>query len=306
MKGARTAEAALVSNTVVWGATFILVKVALEDISPILFLAIRFSIAAIVLAAIFRPDFRKLRRPAVLLAGVFLFAGYLLQTIGLQYTTAPKSAFITGLTSVMAPLLAALVYRNRPLVAEVAGILMALAGLGLMTLGGPIGSVNRGDLLTVLCAFAFAAYIVAVGHFSEQMSFELLSVVQIVTAAGLGLSMFWWAEKPHLVWRPAVIYAILITGLFATALAFTVQAWAQRYVSATRTALIYMLEPVFAWVTSFVVAGEGLAGRAAAGAALILGGVLLAEMKPWNSRQHPLILGDLPQAYRDAGKHAEE
>jgi drug/metabolite transporter (DMT)-like permease len=213
--------------------------------------------------------------------------GYLLQTVGLRLTTAPKSAFITGLCSVMVPLLAALVYRIRPQAPELAGVFAATAGLGLMTLEGPLGSMGRGDLLTLGCAVAFAAHIVTQGHFSEEMSFELLAVSQIVSAAVLALSLFWWVETPAIVWRPTVVYAILITGLLATAGAFTLQAWAQRHTTATRTALIFTLEPLFAWVTSYVLVGEGLSGRAAAGAVLILGGVLWVEVKPWNPRQHP-------------------
>jgi drug/metabolite transporter (DMT)-like permease len=119
------------------------------------------------------------------------------------------------------------------------------------------------------------------------MGFELLSVAQVGAAAVSALSLFWWAETPRVQWQPAVVWAILITGLLATALAFTIQAWAQRYTTSTRTALIYTLEPVFAWVTSYVLAGEGLSGRAAVGAALILGGVVLVEMKPLNPRLHP-------------------
>jgi drug/metabolite transporter (DMT)-like permease len=188
----------------------------------------------------------------------------------------------------MVPLLAALVYRNRPQVSEVAGVLVATAGLGLMTIeGAAAGSVSRGDLLTFFCAIGFAAHIVTLGHFSENMRFQLLSVAQVGTAAVLALSSFWWAETPHVRWRPAVICAILVTGLFATALAFTIQAWAQQYTTSTRTGLIYMLEPVFAWITSYCMVGEGLSGRAAAGAALILGGVVLVELKPWNPRLHP-------------------
>jgi drug/metabolite transporter (DMT)-like permease len=187
----------------------------------------------------------------------------------------------------MVPLLAALVYKSRPQISEVVGVLVALAGLGLMTLQGEIGAMSRGDLLTLLCAVAFAAHIVTVGHFSEKMSFEILSVTQIGAAAVLASSLFWWAETPHVEWRAAVVYAILITGLLATALAFTVQAWALRYTTSSRAALIYMLEPVIAWVTSYFLAGEGLSGRAAAGAALILSGVAVVEMKPLNSRPHP-------------------
>jgi drug/metabolite transporter (DMT)-like permease len=271
------------------------VKAALVDVTPLLFLALRFSLATGALLALFRGSrrvpFSGKAAAAGALAGVFLFSGYLFQTLGLQLTTAPRSAFITGLTSVMVPLLAALVYRNRPQVSEVAGVLVATAGLGLMTLqsagAGAGGSISRGDLLTFFCAIGFAAHIVTLGHFSENMRFQLLSVAQIGAAAVLALSSFWWAETPHVRWRPAVICAILVTGLLATALAFTIQAWAQQYTTSTRTGLIYMLEPVFAWITSYCIMGEGLSGRAAAGAALILGGVVLVELKPLNPRQHP-------------------
>jgi drug/metabolite transporter (DMT)-like permease len=291
----RKAEAALVLNTVVWGATFVLVKAALLYISPLLFLALRFSLATGALLALFRGPrrvpFTGKAVAAGALAGIFLFSGYLFQTLGLRLTTAPKSAFITGLTSVMVPLLAALVYRSRPQVSEVAGVLVATAGLGLMTLesagAGAAGPISRGDLLTFFCAIGFAAHIVTLGHFSENMRFQVLSVAQVGAAAVLALSSFWWAEAPHVQWRPAVICAILVTGLLATALAFTIQAWAQQYTTSTRTGLIYMLEPVFAWITSYCIVGEGLSGRAAAGAALILGGVVLVELKPLNPRLHP-------------------
>jgi drug/metabolite transporter (DMT)-like permease len=187
----------------------------------------------------------------------------------------------------MVPVLAALVYRIRPQVSEVAGLLVATVGMGLMTLHGSIGAIGRGDLLTLLCAFGFAAHIVTQGHFAERASFELLSITQIATSAVWAWALLWWVEKPHAQWRPSVVCAILVTGLLATALAFTIQAWAQRYTTSTRTALIYMLEPVTAWLTSYFLAGEGLSGRAAAGAGLILGGVVLVEVKPWNSRPHP-------------------
>ena len=218
--------------------------------------------------------------------GVFLFAGYLLQTVGLQSTTPPKSAFLTGLATVMVPLLAALVYKIKPRISEVAGVLAATLGMGLMTLEGPIGSIGRGDLLTFGGAIAFSAHIVATGHFAEQIGYEVLSVTQVGAAALSALSLVWWVETPRIQWQPLVVWAILITGLLCTALAFTIQAWAQHYTTSTRTALIYALEPVVAWITSFCIAGEGLSGQAAAGAALILSGVLLVEMKPFQARQH--------------------
>jgi drug/metabolite transporter (DMT)-like permease len=287
----RAAEAALVFCTVLWGSTFVLVKAALADVSPVLFVALRFTVATAALAAVFPRAALPWRSwktaGAGAVTGVFLFSGYLFQTIGLRLTTAPRSAFLTGLTSAVAPMLAALVYRIRPQVSEVMGVLIATAGLFLMTLPGVVGPLRTGDLLTVCGAVGYAAQIVAMGHFREKMSFEMLSVIQSAVSAMLGWALFWWVETPYVAWRPAVIWAILITGLLCTAFALSVLAWAQRYTSPARTALILMLEPVVAWMTSYFIAGEGLSGRAAAGAALILGGVAMVEWKPLSSRPHP-------------------
>jgi drug/metabolite transporter (DMT)-like permease len=295
------ADLALGFNAVIWGVTFVLVKGALRDISPVLFLALRFSLATVALAAIFRWQShwqsrgRQRVRPtgkmlaAGSLIGIFLFLGYLFQTVGLQSTTPPKSAFLTGLATVMVPLLGALVYRIKPRMVEVAGVLTATLGMGLMTLEGPIGSiasVSRGDVLTFFGAVAFSAHIVATGHFAEQIGYEVLSLTQIGAAAVASLSLFWWVETPRVQWHALTVCAILITGLLCTALAFTVQAWAQHYTTSTRTALIYALEPVVAWITSYCLVGEGLSGQGATGAALILGGVLIVEMKPFDSREH--------------------
>ncbi|MGA2118414.1 MAG: DMT family transporter [Bryobacteraceae bacterium] len=295
MSRSQAADAALVWNTLVWGSTFVLVKNALAGISPLLFLALRFSLATAILLVLFGGLGKGPYTPKALAAGTvtgtFLFAGYLFQTWGLRLTSPPKSAFLTGLNTVMVPLLAALVYKIKPQRSELLGVLAATAGLALMTLqasaGSGFGLINRGDLLTIVCALAFAAHIVTLGHFSEQVGFELLSLMQVGVAALWSLALFGWVEPPYWQWRPSVVYAILITGILATAAAFTIQAWAQQYTTATRTALIYMLEPVFAVITSYLVAGEGLSARAAVGAGLILGGVLLVELKPLNPRPHP-------------------
>lgn len=283
------AEAALFFNTLVWGATFVLVKAALGHISPVLFLALRFSLATLVLLPLLlrRPRLEARAAAAGALCGIFLLAGFLFQTLGLRLTTAPKSAFVTGLTSVMVPFVAALVYRIRPQASELAGILIATGGLALLTLNRPAGAVNPGDLLTVLGAVAFSAHIVTLGHFSERMSFEVLSITQVGAAALGAVILSWRAGPPRVDWRPEVVWAVLITGILATGLAFTIQAWAMQYTTASRTALIFMFEPVAAWATSFWLTGEGLSARGAAGAALILLGILMVELKPLRQRQHP-------------------
>ncbi len=291
--GARwRAELALAAVTLIWGATFVLVKQALDDVSTLLFLTLRFSLAGLALLAAFRGRYgggprlaRGLR--GGLLAGTLLFAGYVFQTTGLRHTTPSKSAFITGLYVVLVPILATAVYRKAPLLPEAAGVLLAGAGMALMTLEPDTLAIGRGDLLTLGCALAYAGHILALGRFSAGGSFEVLSVTQIGVAALLAGGTFWWAETPYFRLSWTLLAAVAVTGLLATALAFTVQAWAQQHTTATRTALLFALEPVFAWVTSFLVAGEVLSRRAALGAALILGGILLAELKPFARRRHP-------------------
>jgi drug/metabolite transporter (DMT)-like permease len=184
-------------------------------------------------------------------------------------------------------LVAALVYRTRPRLVEIVGVLCATAGLGLLTLPGSTLAIGRGDLLTLVCAFSYAAHIVTVGHYSGSVPFETLAVAQVGTAALLALASFWWFEPPFVHWGAGLIVATLFAGLVATAAAFTVQAWAQQYTTSTRTALIYALEPVFAWITSFIVIGETLSARMAGGAVLILTGILLVELKPAGVKGHP-------------------
>jgi drug/metabolite transporter (DMT)-like permease len=286
----RPAEAALALNTVLWGATFVLIKAALQNISPVLFLLCRFLLASATLIVIFRKDLRSspFSRTA-LIPGLFLFAGFFFQTQGLRFTTPAKSAFLTGLTMVLVPFVSSLVYKTKPQISEVVGALVATLGMGLMTLHGHIDSIGRGDVLTLICAVAFALHIVTLGHFSALVSFPVLSVAQVGSAAVCAMLLLPFAETPRIVWQPLTLWAILITGLLGTALAFTIQAWAQRFTTSTRTALIYALEPVVAWITSYLVAGETLSGQAAAGAGLILAGVVLVEVKPLQTGAHPRV-----------------
>lgn len=283
---------ALMVVEIIWGATFIVVKEALQDASTLLFLALRFSLATIVLAAAFagRPrPFLEVRRSVIggIFAGLALFSGYLFQTFGLRYTTAPKSAFITSLSVVAVPLLGALVYKSVPRPAEGAGVVLAMAGLALQTLRGPGLGIELGDSLTVVCALSFAVHILVVGRYTAKCSFEILTLTQIGTAALIAGGTFWWAEAPRVHWGPRLLIALAVTGVLATAVAFTVQNWAQKHLSPTRTALVLTLEPVFAWLTSYLVAGETLSRRAALGGFLILGGIVLSELKPSPLGRHP-------------------
>ena len=271
----------------IWGSTFVLVKEALNDASPLALNSARMVVAAVLLAIFYRKKIAVLTRQA-LVAGVtvgfFLYLGYALQTSGLKLTTPSKSAFLTGTSSVLVPLLLVAIWRTRIHLWRVAGIALALIGLFLMTVpGGRAGladfaNVNLGDLLTIGCAFSFAFHIIFVGRASQRFPFEQVAVLQVCTAAILMTVSAPLLEHPHFRPTATAIAAVLVTGILCTAVAFTVQSWAQQFTPATHTALIFTTEPVFAWLTSFIYLKERLGMRAGVGALLILGGVLVSEL----------------------------
>lgn len=277
----------LILVTFVWGATFVVIKNALADMSPLLFNAVRMGLAAVALWAIFFKEMRALRVPAMkagVVVGTFLWLGYEFQTTGLGLTSASKSAFLTGSAVVLVPTILALVYRRHISRWTILGILAAFAGLYFMTVpsraagGEDWSSVNRGDLLTIACAAAFACHIILLGKATRRHAFQQIAVLQTVVCALLMWLTVPVLEHAHAVWSGRVVWAILITGLLGTALAFSVQAWAQQLLAPTHTVLIFALEPVFAWLTSMIVLGERLGMRALAGAGLIMTGILVSEL----------------------------
>lgn len=287
-------ELALVAVTILWGATFVVVKNAIEQASTLVFLAMRFSLASAALLLMFRSRLRprgslRVSLQGGLLAGFFLMLGYFFQTLGLRYTTPSRSAFLTGLTAVLVPFFSALVYRRAPHLSEGIGVVVATTGLALLTLPGRLTlTLGYGDALTLCCTVAFACHILVLGRWSPISSLEILSVTQIGVTALLALALCGWAEPLKLVWSWSLVSGVVITGLLATALAFTVQTWAQRHTTPARAALIFALEPVSAALTAFLAVGEVLAGKALLGAALILAGVLIVELKPVGPSRHLL------------------
>ncbi len=283
------ADSLIVAIAFVWGSTFVVVKAALNDAPTMVFLAARLALAAVLLLLLFRRNLSAFRPGPALAAGAItgsvLLVGYALQTAGLRYTTASKSAFLTGLCIVMVPVFAAVFERQFPRLAEALGVAVATGGMALMTLRRDSFTLETGDLLTIACAVAYAVHILLVGYFVEKVGFEALTLVQLATAAVLATASCWWTRPIEVRWTPGLLWAIGITGVLATAFAFAAQAWAQQHTTPTRTALILALEPIFAWLTSYVVAGELLSRQATLGAILILAGVLLVELKPNANRR---------------------
>ena len=271
------ATLSLLLITAVWGWTFVLVKDAVGEVGPFWFLAVRFFLASL-FALPFWPRRKSSWRPAALL-GVFLFAGYFFQTWGLRYTTAQKSGLITGFSVVLVPIFARLL-GERVRLGGWAGAALATAGVALLALAGnePLGPTSFGDFLTVLCAIFFAWYIALLAHYAKgekasALLFGQLSVVFLLSL--LGAAAFGEVRWPI---SGKVWVSLLITGIFASALAYHVLAWAEARAGATKAAVILAMEPVFAGFFGWLLLGETLSPWQILGAVLVLGGILLASV----------------------------
>jgi drug/metabolite transporter (DMT)-like permease len=288
MKRRLQADLALAFCSLIWGATFVVVKSALADSSVFVFNLLRFALAAAVMSVFCWRAMRSLRRNEIvagLSMGFFLFAGYAFQTMGLKFTTPSKSAFITGSGVVLVPVLLAIFWGKRVNPWVWSGALAAVVGLYFLTVpSAGFSNLNVGDLLTLVCALMFAFFIIYVGRYSPHHSVATLSFVQVAAAAlmmGICVPIFsltGW-EPARLAWTPNLIWAVLISAIGSTAIGFSLQVWAQRYASPTHTAILLSLEPVFAALTSILVVHERLGGRVLSGAALVFVGILLAELK---------------------------
>jgi drug/metabolite transporter (DMT)-like permease len=269
---------ALIAVTAVWGVTFVQVKDAVALYPLFAFLAVRFAIASLTLAVPAGPRLRELGRAGWLAGaalGLLLAVGYGLQTAGLERTTVSSAGFITGLYVVFTPLLALALFRLRVGLAVWVGV--ALATLGLALLSGVDAGSPAGDLLVLGGSAAYSLQIVLMERFAprfDPLAFtevEMLAAFAGFTALALALGQ---VELPRgwTVWG-----ALLVTGVFASALAFLVQTWAQRRTSATRTALAFAMEPVFAAFFGYTLAGDRLGWLGWGGCAVIMAGILLAE-----------------------------
>ena len=274
--GAALPHWALVGAAFLFGTTFVVVKDAVARVEPVPFLAVRFLIGAAVVWPFAAR--RRTAEPGLIRAGVVcgavLCAGYVFQTVGLEYTSSSVSAFITYLLVLIVPLLSALVLRRLPSPSTIVGIVLAACGLYL--LNGAHPSLGKGELLTLGCAFSFAVHIILLAEFAPRYDSVRLNAVQLTAVGAICLVPGFFTggyDFPASVWLAAIY-----TGVAASAVAFGLMVWAQRTVSPSRTALLLMLEPVFAAIAG-AIAGDHLGLLGATGAALILVGILVAELR---------------------------
>ncbi|MEH7534037.1 DMT family transporter [Bacillus toyonensis] len=290
MKKEWLAPLALLFVSFIWGATFVVVQNAMSFVGPFTFNGLRFLFAGIILLFVQMIFSQKTSKQDIkqssfagLIVGFFLCVGYLLQTFGLLYTTSSKAGFLTGLSIVMVPILSFIFLKQKATIFVILGITVATAGLYLLTAADSF-QFNIGDILVLGCAIAFAAHILINGFYSKKISPLLLSTSQVLTVGIFSsICAFLFEDWENLfsisLWtNHSFLFALFLTSLFATSIAFFIQTSAQKHTSPTRVAIIFAMEPVFAALTGVLVANEQLSMSAIFGCLCIFLGMIFVEL----------------------------
>jgi len=274
------ADLGLLSVTFFWGTTFIISKLLLKEIPLSVYLFIRLTIAAVALNLYAVRFIRQMNRATVahgIILGLLLYFSYFFQMWGIQWTSASNAGFITGLSVVLVPVFGYLFFKERPPVLVLLGVILAVSGLLLLTGAHPF-NWNKGDLLVLVCAVTVAFHVIYTGRYAPQHNVYLLTAVQLTTVAflsvfALPLGQYDW---PDLTGNQLLVLVYL--GLFGTVFTFLMQTAMQRFTTAARTALIFAMEPVFAALFAFLIAGETLTLFGWLGGLLIVLGMIVSEL----------------------------
>ena len=273
------AQAGLLYSAAIWGSTFFLVKNALNHISPLALIAYRFLIAAFLMFVFLKVKKKKLFRDAGkgLILGIILWVVYFPQTLGLKFTTASNSGFITGLFILFVPIVGWLLFKRIPELNKIFSVVLALTGLWILT-GGP-GKINYGDTLTLITAVAYAFHILYVGKYMASgsdpyiLTFQQFLFVGLFSLAG---SLF---SEGGLTWSSdSVWWIIVFLAVFPTMSAFLIQMVSQRFTSPLRVAIIFSMEPVFAAIFAWTIGGERFALHRGIGGLIIVAAILVSEL----------------------------
>jgi drug/metabolite transporter (DMT)-like permease len=275
----RRAELLLFLTTFVWGSTFVIVKIAMTEVSPLLLTSVRFGMACAIAIPIWWRDIRRIEFAAFkkgLVLGLLLSTGFILQTLGLQMTTASKTGFITGMLVVFTPIAQVVIERRAPKLGNIMGILLVIMGLWFLT--SPKGSAfNLGDGLTLSAAVLFGIYIVYVDVYSKQHSVVQLFFLQLFVTLVVCFSGTLVFEDLSFHPSTNVLISIVYLAVFATVISTFIQTKYQRETTPTRAALIFALEPVIAATLAYSVLDERIGALGVLGGGLIVSGVLVSE-----------------------------
>jgi drug/metabolite transporter (DMT)-like permease len=288
-------ESALITATLIWGATFTIIKSALHDVSPLVFISLRFSFAALILIPFLFREIKKITKPVLVggaLLGLFYFLGFSTQTIGLNYTSATKSGFITGSFIIFTPILQIILEKKYPSKGSLAGIFLAIIGLIFLSSSGnsilsvfsEIGeSFNVGDFFTLLCAFFFSLYVVYLDIVSKKFDYKPLVFLQISVTAVCGILFAVilstsGLENPHITFTSNLLFAVGYTSILATVVTTTIMTKFQKLIIPARAGIIYSFEPIFSAIVAFFVLREKISNFGFIGGVLIFLGLLVSEL----------------------------
>ena len=286
-------EVNLLFVTLLWSATFVIVKGVLVDISSMLFLGLRFLIAGVILLPIIinkKLDWNNINLLPPIFLGILLFIGFSTQTVGLKYTSATKSAFLTGSSVAIIPILQLFVEKKKPKTGSVIGVVVVLIGILFLSGGNSIVTLlndiatnfNSGDFLTLICAFFFAGYVVYLDKLSSKYNFWMLLIIQIGVATFLAFIMallldVFDYESLKINFNTQLGLGILYTAIFATLITTTLQTKYQKLVTPTKAGIVYSFEPIFAAIIAFIFLNERITSFGLLGAVLIFVGLIISE-----------------------------
>ncbi|MEG2288562.1 MAG: DMT family transporter [Clostridium sp.] len=280
-KNSLYADIALLIVAILWGAGFIAVKDSLDFITPFYQMAMRFTLSTIIMYIIFHKRVNKVTRVQLkngFIIGIFLFLGFALQTVGIKYTSAGKSAFLTAVYVVLVPFLQWMLSKKKPDNYSLIGAVICIIGISMLTLQDGV-SIGYGDTLTLLCAFGFAGQILTISKFVKDDDPIILTVVQMGTAALLSISTAIFFEPFPTSMNLQGIGSIIYLAIFSTTIAFLIQNVAQKYTSSTHTAIILSLESLFGALFSVLLLNEIFTFSMLVGCVFILVAIIITETK---------------------------
>jgi len=287
MKKSLKADLALILVTIFWGAGFPATKIALQTMTPYYHIGIRFAVASLLLSLLFYKKLRSLNKnlikPALILSSL-LFATYAFQTVGIQYTTASKSGFFSGLAVLIVPLFSIFYLKTKLELKTIISVATATLGLFLLSYTGSDFNFNIGDFLTILCSICYAWQLLFTGTYVQKHDATLLAIVQLFFVSLYGMAFAVILEPIPANMSVPSFWSLMFSAVFCTAFAFWMQTTAQKFTAASHIALIFTMEPVFGALTSFLLLNEVLGARGIIGGILIVSAMIISEFQWAKSR----------------------
>lgn len=274
-------EFALTITAIIWGSGFVGSAIALEHFTPYQILAGRFLIGAVILSIIFYKRLKTINKSTIIkgaILGIFLYLGFVLQTVGLQFTTPSKNAFLTAVNVVIVPFIGFLLYKRKMDFYELTGAILAMVGVGVLSLKLS-SDINIGDLLTLGCAVGFAFNIFYTAKYAKDSDPILLTLVQMITAAVIGFVFVFFEGESFQAVETEGMLSLLYLGIFSTTICYLLQTVALKWISETKGAIILSTEAFWGTVFSVVILGEMMTFKMVIGAILILAAIIISETK---------------------------